>query len=369
MALVELGAPDRNVVGVRTWRRSVVLAAADDEISVVIPRGAGHILALALSGVESMLPVVGTAAVPTGVDVLYTETAAATTWRLPEFTRIPARPDLGKPSILVVRPDLQGAPTLPATVIVQIETAERGALDDETAEALVTAAAYTDATLAAALVAYLLKAGGAMTGVLTLSSGHSANALALAYWRGLVPVTRTYTAFGMGAAAPTVRAPDCGGMTCDYTTATTLRLGGAFTPVDPTAAAFGARHRMRMANSGAISGQNNGFGVKINGGTDIYAWTMSAQTWYRGHETAGVPGVVSLGTVAPNGLEQTDVEIFVPTRATVATAVTVTIKGSVDGFKTSFSIDSLSIAPSDTGLAGSNIGGHSYLAAELWSAA
>lgn len=404
MALIELGAPDRNVVGVRTWQRSVTLDNANDEISIVIPRGAGHILALALSGVESMLPVVGTAAVPTGVDVLYTETSPATSWRLPGFTRIPARADLGKPSILVVRPDLQGVPTLPATVVVQIETAERGALDDAIADVVANyqplaanltalaalvgvadrlayftgAGALALATFGAAARAFLASFPTPTFAADVILSASvppasptvlSLNTALSYFWRNLGPVTRTYTAFGMGAAPPTRTLPTWGGVTCDYTTGTSTRGAGIFTPVDQTT--WGARHRIRSEVVGQLSGQQCGnAGLRVSGGTDVYWWTIngSAETYNRWHEVAGTPTSTGLGATGPVG-RWPDFEVFVPARASEATAATVTIKASVDGFTTSYAVDSLSVAPAGTGIGGANVTMLGTITAEAWSAA
>jgi hypothetical protein len=149
VALIELGAPDRNVAGVRTWRRAVTLAAADDEIAVVIPRGSGALIAAAIdAGAETVLPVIGTSESPTGIDLLYTETDPAANWRLATILRIAARTTNGNPSRLVIRPDLQGAPTLPAVVVVELETAERGALED-------IANAYTDEAIGAGAAAQI----------------------------------------------------------------------------------------------------------------------------------------------------------------------------------------------------------------------
>lgn len=205
-----------------------------------------------------------------------------------------------------------------------------------------------------------------MTGDIITSAGYSLNAALAHFWRGLAPVARAYTAFGLGTVAPTVRTPSWGSMVCDYTTATSTRGGGAFTPVDQTT--WGARHRMRFVQTGTQTGQIGGVGCKLSGGADIYWWALASFTWYRWHETAGVPGSVSLITTPPATPPDYDVEVFVPARATEATAGTCTVKLSGDGFTTSHTVDSLSIAPAATGLAGSNNTTYGTLLAESWSA-
>lgn len=208
-------------------------------------------------------------------------------------------------------------------------------------------------SLAGVLAAYLPLSGGTLTGDVTLSTAHSLNDLAKYFWRGLGPVTRTYTAFGMGAAACTVQIPTWGGMTCVGTGATANRSTGAFTPVSQTT--WAATHVLRYLGCGDNGASVFGCGLKISGGTDVYGWTAgsaSTNPYIRWHEAATVFTATTLISTA--GFEWNkahDWKIVVPARASEATAGNVVVTHGADGGEYGMAVDTVSLAPAGTGLA------------------
>lgn len=225
-----------------------------------------------------------------------------------------------------------------------------------------------------AALGVLKLAGGTMTGDIVLSTGHSLNDAVKYFWRGLGPVTRTYTSFAMGAVGPTVQTPTWGGKTIVGTGATQNRMSGAFTPVGQTS--WSAIHTLRYAGASDAGSSLFGVGVKISGGTDIYTWchgSTVANTYIRAHEVAGVFTATVL--IATGGFEWNkaqDWKIVVPTRASEATAGNVAITHSADGGEYGMAVDTVSLAPAGTGIVHSGVAAAAINAvatilAEKWS--
>lgn len=215
-----------------------------------------------------------------------------------------------------------------------------------------------------AVLGVLKLTGGTMAGDIVLSTGLSLNTAVAHVYRAMGPVVRTYTAFGMGAAPPAVVLPTWGGVTCNNASATAVRVHGIYTPVDQTN--WSARHRMRIAAVGVRTAAIPGASLKLTGGTDCYGWGIGNTNLYRWKETAGVPAYTVLGANYMSDVNE--YEILVPVRASEATAGTVVVTASTDGFAVSLPVDSISLAPAGTGVGCTGLSARFGILHELWSA-